>query len=170
MVLDVTSEVCNGVESNCYLNRAWEVFSCSAALGVGDLVASPLPQSFVLIRWWTRSHIFLDEGHSNHSLQNCRGMWNITTIFCGWEIACLLFWGKGLSYLVPGETAQPEKEEAAQSEMFKPQTWVRFKTNLTSAFLVKSQGCYPRLGITSPWRDYVLLCLVDSEDETCTVY
>lgn len=50
MVLDITSDVCNGVESNCYLNRPWEIFSCSAVLGVGDVVACPLPQSFVLIR------------------------------------------------------------------------------------------------------------------------
>lgn len=50
MVLDITSDVCNGVESDCYLNRPWEFFSCSAVLGVGDVVACPLPQSFVLIR------------------------------------------------------------------------------------------------------------------------
>lgn len=46
----------------------------------------------------------------------------------------LLFGREGLSYLVARETAQPEKEEAAQTEVLKPQVQARFKADLTSAF------------------------------------
>lgn len=81
----------------CFLNRAWEVFSYGAVLGVGDVVACPLPQSFVLIRWWTRSHIFLDEGHANHSLYKIAGecgIWPLYFVDEDWHVFC--FEGKGL--------------------------------------------------------------------------
>lgn len=82
-------------------------------------------------------------------------MWNITTIFCGWGLAYFLFWRKGLSYLVPGETAQPEKEEAAQIEMLKPQTWVGFKTDFSfsskvAGLLAQTWYYKPLKGLCTP--------------------
>lgn len=58
----------------------------------------------------------------------------ITAEFCRWGLASVLFWRKRLSYLIPGETARPEKEEAARSEVLKPWIWTRFKTDVASAF------------------------------------
>lgn len=82
---------------------------------------------------------------------------NVTTEFCRWGLASLLFWRKGLSYLIPGETAQPEKEEAAWNEVLKPWIWTRFKTDVTSAF-TNYQHKPSVTGLlaqtwTSPWGD-----------------